>query len=376
MEIGRKWLWMVGVAALAVGAACGDDDDGDDDGAGNVPADGNPPAAQVSFEQQIHPVLVAKCGACHGTAWGSSNVSTSYQAALLEVETSTPANSDLYERGNGESGHAKVFSDAEAALVLQWIRAGREGPGADDTPAHRVVLDAGAPDPHGELHALSLGDVRQQHGCDFVRRGKDTREHGCSGAERAPHEGHRAGSARRRRQAERRRRADDPDVDPGGRDEQLSGHLQARREPPERELGLAVLDLARLARRDRGAELAPAEHRALLERRAVALVRRVVAPLPVRARSTSPASRWIFSDTMPGSGKNGPPSSSSRSGAISMPASSRASSAPRRRSASRPRSPGSSTPATISSTSRYSGSGSDRGLAAAEVGGRPEPAAA
>jgi uncharacterized membrane protein len=141
MEIGRKWLWMVGVAALALGAACGDDDDGDDDGAGNVPADGNPPAAQVSFEQQIHPVLVAKCGACHGTAWGSSNVSTSYQAALLEVETSTPANSDLYERGNGESGHAKVFSDAEAALVLQWIEQGAKGP-APTTPQPTVSFSA------------------------------------------------------------------------------------------------------------------------------------------------------------------------------------------------------------------------------------------
>jgi len=112
MEIGRNWLWMVGVAALAVGAAGGDDDDETSGGAGDSPPGDTTPPAAVSFEQQIHPVLVAKCSACHGTAWGSSNVSTSYQAALLEVETSTPANSDLYVRGNGGGGHAKVFSDA------------------------------------------------------------------------------------------------------------------------------------------------------------------------------------------------------------------------------------------------------------------------
>lgn len=132
MEIGRNWLWMVAVAALAVGAACGDDDDGDSGGAGDIPGDTNPPAA-VSFEQQIHPVLVAKCSACHGTAWGSSNVITSYQAALVEVETSTPTNSDLYERGNGGGGHAKVFSDVEAALVLQWIQEGAKGPATTPT---------------------------------------------------------------------------------------------------------------------------------------------------------------------------------------------------------------------------------------------------
>jgi cytochrome c5 len=139
MEIGRSWRWMVGVAALAVGAACGGSDNGDGGGAGDIPADANPPAAEVSFEQQIHPVLVAKCGACHGTAWGSPNVNTSYQAALLEVETSTPTNSDLYERGNGGGGHAKVFSDAEAALVLQWIQQGAKGPATTPTAPQTTV---------------------------------------------------------------------------------------------------------------------------------------------------------------------------------------------------------------------------------------------
>jgi uncharacterized membrane protein len=138
MQIGRHWLWMVGVAGLAF-VACGGDDNGDSGGAGDIPEDTNPPAA-VSFEQQIHPVLVTKCGACHGAAWGSTDVSTSYQAALLEVETSTPTNSDLYERGNGlAGGHAKVFSDAEAALVLQWIQEGAKGPATTPTTPTTTV---------------------------------------------------------------------------------------------------------------------------------------------------------------------------------------------------------------------------------------------
>ena len=306
---------MVGVAALAVGAACGGSDNGDGGGAGDIPADANPPAAEVSFEQQIHPVLVAKCGACHGAAWGSPNVNTSYQAALLEVETSTPTNSDLYERGNGGGGHAKVFSDAEAALVLQWIQQGAKGP-APTTPQTTVSFST-------QVHPILTASCTPCHSGTFASstaatsfaEAKDSREHGCPGAERAPPEGQRAGGARRRRQAERRRRADDPDVDPGGRDEQLSGHLQACREPPERELGLSILDLARLASRDRGAELAPAKHRALLERRAVALVRRVVAPLPVRPRDLA-GEEVDFSETMPGSER--PAEQSSRSGAISI----------------------------------------------------------
>jgi hypothetical protein len=111
MRVGRGSWWGIGVA-LALGAGCGGNDNGDASGAGDPP---------VSFKQQVHPVLAAKCGACHGAVWGSADVNTSYQAARLKVETSTPANSDLYERGNGQAGHQKVFSDEEAALVLEWI---------------------------------------------------------------------------------------------------------------------------------------------------------------------------------------------------------------------------------------------------------------
>lgn len=174
MEIGKKWLWMIAVAALAVGPACGGGDDDDDDGAGDTGGDATPPttppvtppAAQVSFAQQIHPVLVAKCAACHGTAWGSSDVNTSYQAALREVETSTPANSDLYERGNGE-GHAKVFSDAEAALVLLWIQQGATGPAAPPTtppttpPATTVSFAT-------QVHPILTASCTPCHGTTFA----------------------------------------------------------------------------------------------------------------------------------------------------------------------------------------------------------------
>ncbi|WP_242343917.1 hypothetical protein [Anaeromyxobacter terrae] len=133
MRTGWSGTWILAVAGLAVGAACGDAREVANDENTNTPATPTP-TAQVSFEQELHPLLQGKCGACHGNDWGSPDVNTSYQAALGKVDTANPAQSPLYVRPTGGSGHAKVLSDSEALLVLQWIQQGAKGPTAATTP--------------------------------------------------------------------------------------------------------------------------------------------------------------------------------------------------------------------------------------------------
>ncbi|HET8539457.1 MAG TPA: hypothetical protein VFL83_06260 [Anaeromyxobacter sp.] len=119
-------LWVVAAAALGLGlAACGDDDDG-----GNgQPAACTPPAtATVRFAADVHPILTASCGTCHGDAgtlskFGSATDQTSYDAVKAKVSTATPAQSRLLVKGNGGDGHVggDRLSDADSARIQTWI---------------------------------------------------------------------------------------------------------------------------------------------------------------------------------------------------------------------------------------------------------------
>lgn len=120
-------LWMVlAVAALGLGAAaCGDDDD---DG-GTPPVTCTPPAtATVKFSTDVHPILVASCGTCHGDAgtaqkYGSATATTSYDAVQAKVDPANPAASVLLVTGNGGNGHpgGDRLSDADATRIQTWI---------------------------------------------------------------------------------------------------------------------------------------------------------------------------------------------------------------------------------------------------------------
>lgn len=129
----KKWIWaMAAVAMLGLGA-CGDDDD--DDGAAApgptptpTPAPTPPTTATAPFSTAVHPILTAKCGACHGTTFGSSDRATAYAAAQTRVNTAAPASSTLLQKGNGTVAHAggDQLDPAEVTSITTWITEGAQ----------------------------------------------------------------------------------------------------------------------------------------------------------------------------------------------------------------------------------------------------------
>ena len=124
--------WMVAAAAvLGLGlAACGGDDDNNSGGNNNqAPSACTPPAtATVKFSTDVHPILTANCGTCHGDngtlpKFGSATVATSYAAVQPEVNTASPAQSALLVKGNGGNSHGggDELSDADTAKIQAWI---------------------------------------------------------------------------------------------------------------------------------------------------------------------------------------------------------------------------------------------------------------
>jgi hypothetical protein len=122
-------VWAV-VAAAAIGlAACGSDNN-NDNGGNTKPAACTPPTtATVKFSTDVHPILVANCGTCHGDAsttlpkFGSATAATSYAAVQAAVDTANPASSLLLVKGNGGSSHGggDRLSDTETATIQKWI---------------------------------------------------------------------------------------------------------------------------------------------------------------------------------------------------------------------------------------------------------------
>jgi hypothetical protein len=126
----KRWFWALALAASVGLAGCGDDDD-DDGGAAAPPPTTTPPptgcqppaTATVTFSGVVHPILIAKCGGCHGTTFGSSTRATAYAAAQTRVNTTTPAQSILIQKGNNEVTHAggDQLTAAEVTSITTWV---------------------------------------------------------------------------------------------------------------------------------------------------------------------------------------------------------------------------------------------------------------
>jgi hypothetical protein len=128
-----KSMWgVVAAAALGVGlAACGSDDSNDTGGGGGQkPGACTPlPTATVKFSTDVHPILTASCGTCHGDAssslpkFGSATPATSYQAVSQFVDTANPSQSQLLLKGNGGGSHGggDRLSDTDSQKIQTWI---------------------------------------------------------------------------------------------------------------------------------------------------------------------------------------------------------------------------------------------------------------
>lgn len=121
----RIWTWMAAAAALGL-AACGSDSNGSAAPAPAPPTAGQctPPATPTATFAQVQPILTAKCGTCHGTAWGSPDRATSYAAAKAQVNTASPDTSALLQKGDARVAHAggDRLDPAEVTSITAWIR--------------------------------------------------------------------------------------------------------------------------------------------------------------------------------------------------------------------------------------------------------------
>lgn len=113
-------------AVVATGIACGDDDEGDAGGAGEI---------HHTFSE-VHPILVQRCNACHvpeGLADSLPFAQSDKAAAHAVIQSqnlATPANESapLYQAASGLlSGHPALpvaVTGAERVVILSWIEAG------------------------------------------------------------------------------------------------------------------------------------------------------------------------------------------------------------------------------------------------------------
>jgi len=85
----------------------------------------------VSFEQQVHPVLVAKCKVCHRSASHvfrvTGNASDDLPFAQAQATPADPASSTLLRKatGNDHRGGTRIRpTDPEYGTILAWIQQG------------------------------------------------------------------------------------------------------------------------------------------------------------------------------------------------------------------------------------------------------------
>ena len=142
-------VWILFLAATATGAAR-------HALAAAVPTEGKavPPAAAPSFQDEIRPLLQAKCVRCHGgkTTRGDLNLTT--PAGAMKggqsgpvIVPGKPDDSLLYDKvhsGKMPPGQKDPLSAAEVDAIRRWIAAGaRFGAGevtAAETPTQHDVL--------------------------------------------------------------------------------------------------------------------------------------------------------------------------------------------------------------------------------------------
>jgi hypothetical protein len=121
----NRWLWAVLVAAGLGLAACGDDDNGGGGAAAPGPTGcTTTAAATVFFHEDVHPILTTKCGACHSTAWGSTDRTTAYTAAKAQVDVTAPAQSALIRKGDNQVAHGggDQLDPQQVATITKWVQ--------------------------------------------------------------------------------------------------------------------------------------------------------------------------------------------------------------------------------------------------------------
>jgi hypothetical protein len=134
-----------GLVGLAVACLLGCGDEGDDESSNGQ--GGGSGAPQVTFTDDVHPILVAKCGdsSCHGSAdsflpgHGVTDAAVAYQ----EVLDSSPAGGPVYERilvrinaepnsimpptyagCGGAIGEPGCLTQAEYDIIEAWVEQG------------------------------------------------------------------------------------------------------------------------------------------------------------------------------------------------------------------------------------------------------------
>jgi len=85
-------------------------------------------AVQISFSEEIVPILEAKCTSCHQTGKQFPDLSGSSAYSTIRsgyVDKDNPENSKIYTKPNpSNTGSHPEYEEAEAALVLIWIKQG------------------------------------------------------------------------------------------------------------------------------------------------------------------------------------------------------------------------------------------------------------
>jgi cytochrome c553 len=92
--------------------------------------DSKPTESRPTFAKDIQPLLVEKCGNCHGTKKAKKGIDyvTSYDTAMKTVKAGKPDDSRLYKallgKGAKRMPPKNPLSDDEVAKVKDWIAAG------------------------------------------------------------------------------------------------------------------------------------------------------------------------------------------------------------------------------------------------------------
>lgn len=125
----KKYLLFVLLLGVAV-ISCGPLERGEE---GEITTGGGV-GREVSYSQDVYPILQKKCSGCHGTGGVASSTrykltgdaSADYGTIKALVNTDNPDDSELLEKGSGRESHGggKQLDDNEYAIIKSWIEQG------------------------------------------------------------------------------------------------------------------------------------------------------------------------------------------------------------------------------------------------------------